>query len=135
MTEMILLSEAQMARILAFFPLSHGIPRVDDRRVISGIVFVIRNGLRWRDVLPSYGPHKTIYNRFISWSELGVFGRIFVELARGGGDPEELVIDVEPAVRHRFKSRWRGHLKAHRTAASMLKKELFPGISDAQKVA
>jgi transposase len=46
MTEMILLSEAQMARISPFFPLSHGIPRVDDRRVIGGIIFVIRNGLR-----------------------------------------------------------------------------------------
>ncbi len=82
MTEMILLSEAQMARISPFFPLSHGIPRVDDRRVISGIIFVIRNGLRWRDVPPSSVPHKTIYNRFIRWSELGVFGRIFLELAK-----------------------------------------------------
>ena len=53
MTEMILLSEAQMARILRFFPLSHGIPRVDDPRVISEIIFVIHNGLRWRDVPPS----------------------------------------------------------------------------------
>ena len=44
MTEMILLSEAQMARISPFFPLSHGIPKVDDRRVISGIIFVIRDG-------------------------------------------------------------------------------------------
>jgi transposase len=55
MTEMILLSDAQMARISPFFPLSHGVPRVDDRRVISGIIFVIRNGLRWRDVPASYG--------------------------------------------------------------------------------
>ena len=46
MTEMILLSEAQMARISPFFPLSHGVPRVDDRRVVSGIIFVIRNDLR-----------------------------------------------------------------------------------------
>ena len=53
MTEMILLSDAQMARISLFFPLSHGIPRVDYKRVISGIIFVIRNGLQWRDVLPS----------------------------------------------------------------------------------
>ena len=117
MTEMILLSEA---RISPFFPLSHGIPRVDDRRVISGIIFVIRNGLRWRDVPPSYGPHKTIYNRFIRWSEMGVFGRIFVELAKGGGDTEEIMIDAT-------------HLKAHRTAASLLKKGLFPGLSGAQK--
>ena len=120
MTEMILLSEAQMARISPFFPLSHGIPRVDDRRVISGIIFVIRNGLRWRDVPPSYGPHKTIYNRFVRWSEMGVFGRIFVELAKGGGDTEEIMIDVEPGVRHWSENHWRGHLKAHRTAASLL---------------
>ena len=65
MTDLILLSEAQMARISPFFPRSHGVPRVDDRRVISGIIFVIRNGLRWRDVPASYGPHKTIYNRFV----------------------------------------------------------------------
>ena len=133
MTEMILLSEAQMARISPFFPLSHGIPRVDDRRVISGIMFVIRNGLRWRDVPPSYGPHKTIYNRFVRWSEMGVFGRIFVELAKGGGDTEEIMIDVEPGVRHWSENHWRGHLKAHRTAASLLKKRVFPGSSDARK--
>ena len=120
MTEMILLSDAQMARISPFFPLSHGVPRVDDRRVISGIIFVIRNGLRWRDVPATYGPHKTIYNRFIRWSAVGVFGRILTELARGGGDTEEIMIDAT-------------HLKAHRTAASLLKKGLFPGLSDAPK--
>ena len=49
MGDLILLSEAQMRQIEPYFPLSHGVPRVDDRRVISGIVFVIRNGLRWRD--------------------------------------------------------------------------------------
>ena len=62
---MILLSEPQMARISPFFLLSQGKPRVDDRRLISGIIFVIRNGLRWPNVPPSYGPHKTIYNRII----------------------------------------------------------------------
>ena len=59
MTDLFLLTEAQMRRIEPFFPLSHGVPRVDDRRVISGIVFVIRNGLRWRDAPREYGPHKT----------------------------------------------------------------------------
>jgi transposase len=47
------LSERQMARILPYFPLSplsHGVPRVDDRRVVSGIVYVIRNGLQRKDV-------------------------------------------------------------------------------------
>ena len=50
MSDLIWLSEAQMRRIEQYFPLSHGVPRVDDRKIISGIIFVIRNGLRWRDV-------------------------------------------------------------------------------------
>ncbi len=49
MGDLIWLSDAQMRRIEPYFPLSHGVPRVDERRVISGIIFVIRNGLRWRD--------------------------------------------------------------------------------------
>ena len=117
-----LLSEAQMRRIEPYFPLSHGIARVDDRRVISGIVFVIRNGLRWRDAPPGYGPHKTIYNRFVRWSRLGVFNKIFAELARKAGKPRRLMIDTT-------------HLKAHRTAASLLKKGLFPDVSGAQRAA
>jgi transposase len=53
MADVFLLSPARMKRIKPFFPRSHGIPRVDDRRVVSGIVFVIRNGLRWRDAPPA----------------------------------------------------------------------------------
>jgi transposase len=45
-----------------YFPKSHGRPRVDDQRVLSGIVFVNRNGLRWCDAPKDYGPHKTLYN-------------------------------------------------------------------------
>src|SRR6266480_2091365 len=92
-------------------------PRVDDRRVISGIVFVIRNGLRWRDAPRDYGPHKTIYNRFVRWSRLGVFNKIFAELARKAGKSDRLMIDAT-------------HLKAHRTAASLLKKGLFRRLSE-----
>lgn len=122
MSDLWLLSEAQMRRIEPCFPLSHGIPRVDDRRIVSGIIFVIRNGLRWRDAPADYGPHKTIYNRFIRWSRLGVFNRIFAELAAKGGRPDRLMIDAT-------------HLKAHRTAASLLKKGLFPDVSGAAKAA
>ena len=107
MSDLIWLSAAQMRRIEPYFPLSHGVPRVDDRRVISGIIFVIRNGLRWRDVPAAYGPHKTIYNRFIRWSRMGVFNKIFAALAAKGGKPDKLMIDAT-------------HLKAHRTAASLL---------------
>ena len=120
MSDLVWLSEAQMRQIAPHFPLSHGVPRVDDRRVISGIIFVIRNGLRWRDAPKDYGPHKTIYNRFIRWSRLGVFNRIFSSLAAKGGKPDQLMIDAT-------------HLKAHRTAASLLKKGLFPDVLDAPK--
>lgn len=51
MSDLMLLSEAQMRRIEPYFPLSHGVPRVDDRLILSGIIFVLRNGLRWRDPL------------------------------------------------------------------------------------
>ena len=48
-----------MAKLSPFVPKSHGKPRVDDRRVLSGVIFTNRNGLRWRDAPAAYGPHKT----------------------------------------------------------------------------
>ena len=57
-------------------------PRVDDRWVISGIIFVIRNGLRWRDAPREYGPNKTIYNRFIRWSRMEVFAHSGIKLIK-----------------------------------------------------
>jgi len=57
-------------------------------------VFVIKNGLRWRASPPEYGPHKTIYNRFIRWSRLGVFNKIFAALAHKGRKPERVMIDA-----------------------------------------
>jgi putative transposase len=117
-----LLTTAQMRRLSPHFPLSHGIARVDDRRVLSGIIYVIRNGLQWRDAPAAYGPRKTLYNRFVRWSRMGVFDRIFAALAAEGGPPERLMIDST-------------HLKAHRTAASLLKKGLFPAASGEPRAA
>ncbi len=114
--------KAQIRRIAPLFPLSHGVPRVDDQRVVSGILHVIRNGLRWRDAPAAYGPHKTLYNRFVRWSRLGVFNRIFAGLVGRAGEPERLMIDAT-------------HLKAHRTAASLLKKGMFPAVSGAPRAA
>ena len=115
MSDLIWLTETQMRKIEPYFPLSHGVPRVDDRRIISGIIFVIQGGLRWRDAPREYGPPKTIYNRFIRWSRMGIFNKIFAGLAAKGGMPDQLMIDAT-------------HLKAHRTAASLLKKGLFPDV-------
>ena len=122
MSDLFWLSKTQMGRIEPFFPASHGVARVDDRRVVSGIIFVIKNGLRWRDAPKDYGPHKTIYNRFVRWSRLGVFNKIFAALAGSGPNPDRLMI-------------YATHLKVHRTAASLLKKGLFPDVSGAPRAA
>ncbi len=63
MSDLFLLSPLQMSKIEPFFPRSHGVPRVDDRRVVSGIVYVLKHGLQWRDAPPAYGPHKTVDRR------------------------------------------------------------------------
>ena len=122
MSRLILLSAAQIKRLVPHFPRSRGLARVDDRRVVSAIVYVIQKGLQWKDAPPSYGPHKTLYNRFIRWSRLKVFDRIFVALVEEAGVPERLMIDST-------------HLEAHRTVASLLKKRGLRGALDGPKAA
>src|SRR6478735_4931644 len=121
MTELFLLTEQQTSRIRPHFPRSHGKPRVDDRRVISGIIYVIRYGLEWKDAPKGYGPHKTLYNRFVRWSRRGVFERIFAALVGQAGAPDRLMIDTT-------------HLKAHRTAASLQQKGVLRVASVAPRV-
>lgn len=66
------MSEAQFARLELFLTTNtHGIPRVDDRQVISGIVHVLKSGCRWADVQAVYGPRKTLYDRFMRWADKG----------------------------------------------------------------
>ena len=106
MSDLYWLTDEQMARLQPFFPKSHGKPRVDDRRVLSGIIFVNRNGLRWCDAPKDYGPHKTLYNRWKRWSRMGVFATIMIELAAQAQETEIVMIDAT-------------HAKAHRTASSL----------------
>ncbi|GLH30484.1 IS5 family transposase [Acetobacter pasteurianus] len=106
MSDLYWLTEEQMDRLRPFFPKSHGKPRVDDRRVLSGIIFVNRNGLRWRDAPREYGPHKTLYNRWKRWSAMVVFIRMMEGLATGKAEPQTIMIDAT-------------YLKAHRTASSL----------------
>jgi transposase len=93
-----------MRRLAPLLPSdTRGKPRVDDRRVISGIVHVLRSGGRWVDAPAVYGPRKTLYNRFVRWRAKGVWQRVFRALARAGGPPAELLLDSS-------------HVKAHRSA-------------------
>lgn len=110
MSNLFWLTDAQMARLEPFFPKSHGKPRVDDRRVLSGIIFVNRNGLRWRDAPKDYGPPKTLYNRWKRWSDRGVFARMMDGLAAEAAVPKTVMIDAT-------------YLKAHRTATSLRSKK------------
>lgn len=107
MSNLFWLTDAQMARLQPFFPKSHGKPRVDDRRVLSGIIFINRNGLRWRDAPREYGPPKTLYNRWKRWSDKGIFIRMLEGLAQPQAtDRKTIMIDAT-------------YLKAHRTASSL----------------
>ena len=104
------LTDEQMDRLRPFFPKSHGKPRVDDRRVLSGIIFINRNGLRWCDAPKEYGPPKTLYNRWKRWSDKGVFARMMDGLAAEAAVPKTVMIDAT-------------YLKAHRTATSLRSKK------------
>lgn len=53
-----------------------GVPRVDDRRVLNGIFWVLRSGAPWRDLPERYGPRTTCYNRFVRWRKAGVWDRL-----------------------------------------------------------
>ena len=104
------LTDTQMARLQPFFPKSDGKPRGDDRRVLSGIIVINRNGLRWCDAPKEYGPAKTLYNRWKRSGEKGVFARMMEGLASEAATPKTVMIDAT-------------YLKAHRTATSLWSKK------------
>ena len=76
------LSEAEWTIIQPILPSKpRGVPRVDDRRVLNGIFWVLRSGAPWRDLPERYGPYTTCYNRFVRWRRAGVWDRIMECLA------------------------------------------------------
>jgi transposase len=80
------LTDALFSKIERHLPTdTRGKARVDDRRVISGIVHVLKSGSRWVDAPPDYGPKKTLYNRFVRWAEKGVWTNLFQALVQAGG--------------------------------------------------
>lgn len=99
------LDEEAWARIEPHLPRGRkGAHRVDDRRVISGIVHVLKSGCRWCDCPPEYGPPTTIYNRFVRWAERGVWERLFRALAAGGKSIDTQMIDSTYVKAHRSAS-------------------------------
>jgi transposase len=112
MSEVFWLSERQFSRLEPLLPKdTRGKPRVDDQRVISGIVYVLASGGRWADAPPVYGPRKTLYNRFVRWAAKGVWRDAFEALAAAGGPPAELMLDSTHAKAHRCAAGGKGGLK------------------------
>ena len=96
------LSDAQFAKIEPLLPTkTRGVKRVDDRRVISGIIHVQKSGCRWVDAPSEYGPRKTLYNRFVRWADKGVWVALFEALAQSGGPKLQLMIDSSAVKAHR----------------------------------
>ena len=76
------LSDHEWATIRPMLPnKARGVPRVDDRRVLNGIFWVLRSGAPWRDLASTFGPYTTCYNRFVRWRRAGVWSRIMDALA------------------------------------------------------
>lgn len=94
MRDLFWLSDEAWAALEPHLPRNQpGKPRVDDRRVISGILHILKTGARWRDVPPQYGPAKTIYNRYARWARRGIWQRIFAKVAAAGSIPDKLMLD------------------------------------------
>jgi transposase len=103
-TNLFWFKEEQWAKIVPHLPTNQpGPKRKDDRRILSGIMHVLKIGCRWQDCPKEYGPHKTVYNRFARWSERGIWQKIFECVATPSDPPEQVALDSS-------------HVKAHRCA-------------------
>jgi len=100
------LNDRQWEKVAPLLPAYvRGKRRVDDRRVISGIIQVILSGCRWSDAPLEYGPRKTLYNRFVRWAVRGIWEGVFMALARAGGPSAEALLDST-------------HIKVNRSAST-----------------
>src|SRR5271154_4929780 len=80
------LSDDDWAFLEPLMPRSRKRARVDDRKIMNAIFYVLRTGMPWRDLPERYGPYTTAYNRFNRWSRRGIWKRIFDTLASKSRD-------------------------------------------------
>ena len=111
------LNDTQWERLAPLLPNKpRGVARVDDRRVISGIIVALQSGGRWIDVPAEYGPRKTLYNRFVRWSAKGVWQQVFATLAAADGPPVAVLLDSTHIKAHRCAAGGKGGSKPRRSA-------------------
>jgi len=117
MAEEFWLSDEQWAAIEPLLPKNQpGARRKDDRRILSGIIHVLKVGCRWQDCPARYGPPTTIYNRFHRWARRGLWRRLFQALVVvSPGDVQ--MIDSTTSKAHRSAAGGKGGLRRRRLAA------------------
>jgi transposase len=111
------LSDEEWAVIAPLLPQqTRGAKRVDDRKILNGIFYILRTGAPWRDLPERYGPRTTVYNRYVRWGRKGVWKTVFDALAR---EVKDSLIFIDGSI-----------VKAHRAAAGS-KKGNFSSVLDA----
>lgn len=123
--------DGQMARLARYFPKSHGKPRIDDRRVLSGMIFINRNGLRWCDA-GEYGPHKDSLPPSEAMEQTGVFAWILVGLA--AEEPEGKTVMIDATIRPYSRSAFWSTANCRSRCRAMGTKVSQSGRSDTTRV-
>lgn len=113
------LTADQFAKIAPHLPTdTRGVKRTDDRRVISGIIHVLKSGCHWKHApRTQYGPYKTLYNRFVRWAAKDVWNDLFHALSQAGGPPTQVLMDSSAVKAHRCASGGKGGRKTRRSGA------------------
>lgn len=117
MADLFWLSDGQWEAIEPLLPRLGGRPRVDDRRVISGVLHRFREGLRWRAVPDVYGPRTTLFNRFNRWSQRGIWQALLAALAACEDPPEFAMVDSTAVRAHRSAAGAKGGSATRPSAA------------------
>ena len=111
-------SDGQWARIEPFIPSNRrGVKPKNNRRILSGIMHVLKSGCRWVDCPPEYGPAKTVYNRFNRWSAQGIWQSIFEAAAEPAEPPERMALDSTHVKAHRCAGGGKGGRRNRRLAS------------------
>src|SRR3974377_97220 len=111
------LSDEEWVLLEPLLPKSRKSARVDDRKIVNAIFYVLRTGMPWRDLPARYGPYTTAYNRFNRWSRRGIWKLVFDQLASKSRDSLSLV-DSTVVKAHRAASGAKGGRKIRRSASA-----------------
>lgn len=116
MSDLFFLNDHQWAVLEPLLPSFGGKPRVDDRRVISGILYRFKEGLRWRALPAEYGPRTTLFNRFNRWSKRGLWQQLLSALAASDDPPNVAMLDSTAVKAHRAAAGAKGGSKIRQSA-------------------